>query len=120
MTDRVRIHGLRARGHHGVLVEERRTGQEFVVDATLEVDTAAAAMSDELADTVDYAALAAALRAVVEGVPVNLLETLAARLLEVCLADPRVYAAEVTVHKPSAPVAAEVADVTVTVRRERP
>ena len=53
------------------------------------------------------------------GEPVNLIETLADRLLDVCLADDRVDAAEVTVHKPQAPIPHEFADVAVTLRRSR-
>jgi dihydroneopterin aldolase len=56
---------------------------------------------------------------VVEGEPVKLIETLAARLCELCMADERVIAAEVTVHKPQAPIAREFADVAVTARRSR-
>ncbi len=116
----IRLVGLRAYGYHGVYESERRAGQEFVVDATLELDLAAAAASDDVADTVDYGQLAGQLVAVVTGSPVNLLETLTDRLLQVCLADARVAAATVTVHKPQAPVGHEFADVAVALRRERP
>lgn len=111
----IRLTGLRVLGHHGVFEHERRDGQDFVVDAALTVDTSAAAASDDLADTVDYGALAENLAAVVEGEPCNLIETVAHRLLAVCLADPRVKAAEVTLHKPSAPIARTFNDVSVTV-----
>lgn len=117
--DTITLSGLRASGRHGVYEHERVQGQEFVVDAVLELDTGAAAASDQLADTVDYGALAGRLVAVVTGPPVNLIETLAERLVESCLADGRVTAATVTVHKPHAPIAHEFADVAVTVRRER-
>jgi dihydroneopterin aldolase len=119
VTDRIGIHGLRAHGHHGVLAHERRDGQEFIVDATLEIDTAPAAVTDALDDTVDYGALSVALAQIVEGPPVDLLETLAQRLADACLTDARVSAVEVTVHKPHAPVTVVVADVTVTIRRTR-
>ena len=49
----------------------------------------------------------------------NLLETLVARLLDVCLADARVDAASVTVHKPQAPIPLTFGDVSVTCRRQR-
>jgi dihydropteroate synthase len=118
-TDRIELTGLRVRGHHGVFEHERRDGQDFVVDVALELDTRAAAASDDLAQTVDYGALATALAAVVGGEPVDLLETLAARLADVCLADPRVGAATVTVHKPQAPIELAFTDVAVTIRRAR-
>ena len=117
MSDVLRITGLRERGFHGVLPQERRDGQDFVVDVVLHLDLRPAALSDDVADTVHYGELADALAAVVAGEPVDLIETLAERLAQVCLVDARVMRVEVTVHKPSAPVAAQVADVSVTVVR---
>ena len=119
MSDRIALRGLRVRGRHGVLPEERRDGQVFVVDAVLTVDTRPAAVSDDLALTVDYAALAQRLADVVAGEPVDLLETLAARLASVCLADVLVAEVELTVHKPEAPVGLPFGDVSVTVVRRR-
>jgi 7,8-dihydroneopterin aldolase/epimerase/oxygenase len=115
--DRIALTGLRVRGFHGVYEDERRDGQDFVVDAVLELSTAAAASSDDVADTVHYGELAEQLAAVVAGEPVNLLETLVARLADVCLADGRVEAATVTVHKPQAPIPLTFGDVAVTIRR---
>jgi dihydroneopterin aldolase len=117
VTDLISLIGLRGYGHHGVYEDERRDGQEFVVDVTLELDTAAAAASDDVADTVHYGELAATLVAIIEGEPVNLLERLAQRLADRCLSDPRVAAVTVTVHKPQAPIPHEFADVAVTIRR---
>lgn len=115
--DTVALTGLRVWGRHGVLPEERRDGQDFVVDVELSLDTRPAAASDDLADTVDYARLADGLAAVVAGDPVDLIETLASRLAEVCLADDRVISAKVTVRKPSAPIPHAFSDVAVTVVR---
>jgi dihydroneopterin aldolase len=118
--DLIQLTGLRVRGRHGVFDFERAEGQDFVVDVALRLDTSAAAASDDLSDTVHYGELAEALAAVVAGEPVNLLETLAARLAEQCLADRRVTAATVTVHKPQAPIPLTFTDVAVTIHRERP
>ena len=115
--DTITLTGLRVWGRHGVLPEERRDGQDFVVDVSLSVDTRPAAASDDLADTVDYAVLADRLAAVVAGEPVDLIETLAGRLAEVCLADDRVISTTVTVRKPAAPIPHAFADVAVTVVR---
>jgi dihydroneopterin aldolase len=117
MTDRISLSGLRVRGHHGVLPQERRDGQDFVVDAVLHLDTRAAAVSDQLADTVDYGELATRLAAVVAGEPYDLLEKLADRLAAVCLSHPLVFEVELTVHKPDAPIALAFSDVSVTVVR---
>ena len=119
MTDRIALTGLKARGRHGVYDFERVQGQDFVVDAVLELDLSAAAESDEVANTVHYGELADRLIAIVTGEPVRLIETLANRLAAACLTDPRVAAVELTVHKPQAPITHEFTDVSVTIRRER-
>lgn len=118
-SDRLSIRGLRAFGHHGVLPSERRDGQEFVADVTLGLDTRPAAARDDLSHTVDYAALTDRLSSAISSEPVDLIETLAARLAELCLAEQRVAWVEVTIHKPAAPVHATVDDVSVTIHRSR-
>ena len=117
MSDRITLTGLRARGFHGVLPEERRDGQDFVVDVVLDVDIAAAAASDAIEDTVHYGVLARQVLDVVEGEPVDLIETLAERIATVCLAPPLVAGVEVVVHKPQAPVGVPFTDVSVRVKR---
>ncbi|GAA2720362.1 dihydroneopterin aldolase [Actinocorallia aurantiaca] len=119
MTDRIELRGLRARGFHGVLPAERELGQEFVVDVALGLDLRPAAEKDDVALTVHYGELADRLVEVVTGEPVDLIETLAERLAEVCLADPRVLSTEVTVHKPAAPIPHPFTDVAVTITRSR-
>ncbi len=117
--DLIEIRGLRVRGRHGVLESERRDGQDFLIDAVLGVDTRAAAVADDLAQTVDYAGLSQRLAAIVAGEPVRLIETLADRLAVVCLADPAVREARITVHKPQAPLGRPFGDVSVTICRAR-
>ena len=119
MTDRISLTGLEAHANHGVYAVERERGQLFRVDAVLELDTAPAAADDDLARTVNYAELAQGLHAVLTGEPVDLLETLAQRLADVCLASPLVDAVEITVHKPDADLGVPFDDVTVAIRRHR-
>ncbi|MFI5840802.1 dihydroneopterin aldolase [Catenuloplanes sp. NPDC051500] len=118
--DVITLRGLRVRGNHGVYDFERAEGQDFLIDVVLELDLSRAAASDEVTDTVHYGELAERLVAITAGEPVNLIETLAGRLVATCLADTRVAAATVTVHKPQAPIPHEFADVSVTLRRSRP
>jgi len=113
--DRIVLRGLRAHGHHGVYAEERESGQPFVVDVELGLDLAAAGRSDDVADTVHYGELARQVVAVLEGEPVNLLETLAARVADVCLTHPLVEDVLVTVP----PVGVPFEDVVVTIVRAR-
>ena len=118
-TGVISLRGITAVGHHGVFADERTSGQRCVIDVLCHLDVAPAAASDTLSDTVDYAGLAVRVVSVVEGEPVNLIETLADRIGRVCLAEERIAEVEVTVHKPDAPMPVDVADVAVTVRMSR-
>ena len=94
-------------GVHGVLPEERDRAQPFSVDVVAWVDMEAAQQSDELADTVDYGALARTAADVVGGRSYQLLEALAGRLASALLiVDARIEAVEVTVRKLRPPLAA--------------
>ena len=117
--DELTVRGIECRGHHGVLEFERTQGQVFVVDLTLGLDTATAAGTDDLRDTVDYGSLVMQVKAAVETDPVDLIETLAQRVADVCLLDDRVAYAKVTIHKPTAPIQATFADVALTITRKR-
>ena len=119
MVDEITLTGLTVFGYHGVFDFERRQGQEFTIDLILQVPLAAAAASDDVADTVHYGELADRVAAIVAGEPVNLIETLAQRIADAALDDARVAAVTVTVHKPHAPIEQTFADVSVTVRRGR-
>ena len=114
MSDHINVRGIRAFGYHGVLEHESRDGQDFIVDVTMFVDLAAAAASDNLADTVDYGAVALVVVDVVTGTRFQLIEALADEIGNRVLRDARVTRVEVTVHKPSAPIAVPFSDVSVT------
>ncbi|AUH67941.1 dihydroneopterin aldolase [Gordonia sp. PS3] len=117
MADRIELRGLRVRGNHGVFDHERRDGQEFVIDVTLWLDLQAAAASDDLADTVDYGALAQLAHDIVAGPPRDLIETVGAEIADAVMKDGRISACEVTVHKPCAPIPLAFDDVAVVTRR---
>jgi dihydroneopterin aldolase len=119
VPDEIALTGLKVFGRHGVYEHERRTGQDFVVDLLLRVDTRQAAASDDVADTVHYGELAERVAGIVSGDPVDLLETLADRIAHDVLTDARVDSVRVTVHKPDAPIPLTFADVAVTIERRR-
>lgn len=117
--DEIRLTGLRANAHHGVLEHERRDGQVFIVDVTVRLPLAAAATADDLDRTVHYGELAEAVVAAVESDPVDLIETVAERVAGVALEFPAVREVVVTVHKPHAPITVPFDDVSVTILRRR-
>lgn len=119
MTDRIELRGLKVRGHHGVFDHERRDGQDFVVDVVVWMDLAKAAATDDLTQTLHYGELAERAAAIVAGEPRNLIETVSAEIAEDVMKDARVHAVEVTLHKPSAPIPLDFADVAVVARRSR-
>ena len=119
MSDELAVTGIECFAHHGVFDFERREGQVFVVDLVLGIDTRPAAASDDLAQTVNYGTLVDDVKAAVERDPVDLIETVAQRIADVCLLDTRVEWARVTLHKPDAPIDATYSDVALTITRTR-
>jgi dihydroneopterin aldolase len=105
-------------GYHGVRPEERTLGQRFVVDVAIYRDVSAAAASDNLTDATDYSRIYREVRAVIEGEPHNLLESLAAAVAD------RLHQgfdgiAWVRVTKPGAPVPGATGTFAVEVWRPR-
>lgn len=115
MTDRIEIMGIRGWGYHGVLDDERRDGQEFIVDVVLGLSLVG--LEDDLARTIDYSMVATRAHEVIVGEPCDLIETLAERVVDVCADLPGLEFVEVAVHKPSAPIAVPFDDVVVRIRR---
>jgi dihydroneopterin aldolase len=120
VTDRIELRAMRFTGRHGALPFEAEQAQPFEVDVVLELDLAPAGATDDLARTVDYGAVFAATRAVVEGSHVALLETLAERIAASVLAvSEPAGAVTVRVRKPEAPLPGELAWAGVEIRRTR-
>ena len=120
MSDSIKITGVKAVGFHGVFPEERRDGQEFIVDAELNLDLAPAGDSDDLSKTIDYSKVAEVIHNEIVGNPVDLIEALATRISKRILGEFKpVESVKVTVHKPSAPIAVSFGDVSVSIERYR-
>lgn len=119
IPDLIRLTGVSATGYHGVFAHERREGQTFVVDLTVELDTRRAAATDDLTHTLNYGTVAEQVVAVLRGEPADLIETVAERIAATVLAHPQVQGVEVTVHKPQAPITVTFGDVEVRIRRDR-
>jgi dihydroneopterin aldolase len=119
VSDEITLTGLRIFGRHGVYDDEKLAGQYFVVDFTLHLDTRPAADADDVARTVHYGEAAQLVADIVAGQPVDLIETLAARIADALLETPLVDRVRVTVHKPGAPIPLPFTDVSVTIDRAR-
>jgi dihydroneopterin aldolase/2-amino-4-hydroxy-6-hydroxymethyldihydropteridine diphosphokinase len=117
--DTVTVHAIEATGHHGVFAHERRDGQLFRCDVTLHLDTRRAHARDDLAEAVDYGGVGRVVHDILAGPPKDLVETVAGDIAAAVLADERVAAVDVTLHKPQAPMPVPFGDVTVTVHRTR-
>jgi dihydroneopterin aldolase len=120
--DRLSLLGMRFSGRHGVLPEEKVTAQPFDVDLVLHAHLADAAARDDLAATVDYAALFDVVRAIVEGSSRDLIEALAGVIATAILAatPPEIVeAVEVRVRKPEAPIDGSFDTVEVAILRRR-
>ena len=120
MADRIELTGLECFGYHGVFDEEKRTGQPFIVDITCWLNFAEAAADDDLTKTINYAELAEVAAEVVEGPARDLIETVATDVANAAMRRfEELYAVEVTIHKPKAPIPRTFGDVAVVARRSR-
>jgi dihydroneopterin aldolase len=116
--DRLELCGLEVFCVIGDLPQERDREQALKVDVELRLDLRPAGASDRLKDTVDYAALAEAVRTSLRQARFHMIEAAAQRVAEVCLLDRRVAAVRVRVEKRGAVSGLQAAAVVLT--RERP
>jgi len=120
MADLIRIAGIKGFGYHGVFEAERANGQDFYVDIELEVDLTRASVSDDVKDTINYAEVTDLVVEEITTNPVSLIEKLAGRIAErIKVTFAQTARVTVTVHKPQAPVAAQLKDIAVVVTRVR-
>jgi 7,8-dihydroneopterin aldolase/epimerase/oxygenase len=97
---RIALHGIVAHGRHGVYEYELQQTQPFRIDFECMVDVAEASASDDLRDTIDYAAIHRIIVEIVSTHSYALLEKLAAVILETIASDRRITTAQITVAKP--------------------
>lgn len=118
--DRIYIKGLDVFAYHGVMPKEKRDGQRFVLDITLDCDLLKAGQTDRLEDTVDYTAVMdAAVQAMTEN-SYDLIERAASRTAEAILrAEEKVEKVTLCLRKPEAPIDKIFDYVAVEITRER-
>lgn len=119
MNGTIALRGIEVFAFHGVFDHERAEGQTFLIDVEIVVDVGAAVASDDVADTIDYGELTEAIVSRVTSERWNLIESVAAAVLDVVFGYETVTAATATVHKPDAPIPVRFDDVAVTLNRQR-
>lgn len=118
MNDFITVKGIKGFGFHGVFPEETRDGQDFFVDLELHLDLSKPSRSDKLEETIDYGSLTDLVVEEITGEPFQLIERLAGSIADrIRELHPQITRIAVTVHKPHAPVSAQVADISVTISR---
>ena len=111
----IEIKGLEIYAYHGVLPSERRIGNLFSLDIVLTADLSRAMASDDVADTVNYAAVVDTARTVMSQ-PSNLLEHVAARLRDAIRTEfPAVTAGYIRIAKLHPPIPAQLQSVAVAI-----
>jgi dihydroneopterin aldolase len=101
-SDRIFLHGLTTECIIGFIDWERRVKQSVVLDIELPVDCRRAALTDDVADTLDYKKVAKRVLSFVEGSEFQLVETLAHRLALVVLGEFGLPWVRISLNKPGA------------------
>jgi|SRR5690242_18130094 dihydroneopterin aldolase len=119
--DKIILRELHFVARHGVLPIETENSQRFTATVEMELPLAEAGKTDRLDQTVDYCAVQAVVRSIIEGSHKRLIETLAESVAsELLRAFTIVQAVTVEIVKPNPPVDFQFAGVSVRIRRERP
>jgi len=100
----IRLNKIGCFGHHGVTAEEKEKGGMYEIDCELEIDTTAAAKSDNINDALDYEIVYNIIKDHLENRRYNLMETLAEKLLKEIKMIPGVSGVKLRARKLSPPV----------------
>lgn len=103
--DKILMKNLSFYGYHGVLPEENKLGQKYIIDVILHVDLEEACCNDNVMDTVNYAEVFEIVQYHATIKQYKLIEALAESITkEIFKKHRRVQEIEITVKKPEAPV----------------
>jgi len=101
----------------GVTEEERRSKHNICLNISILIDLSVPRKTDNLQDTLDYRSLADKISLSIANSEYHLLETLAEKVAQICLEDPRVMEVKVTVEKLTGIENARSAGVEITLKR---
>ena len=117
LLDTVKIERLELDCIIGINPWERLTKQQITVDIELDTDLTAAGKSDSIEDTINYRTIAKTVTTEVEKSDYGLVESIGAKIADICLEDDRVFSVRVTVRKPGA--VRKASAVGIVIRRNR-
>lgn len=118
--DKIELKEMMFYGYHGVLPEETKIGQRFIVDLSLSIDLSKAGKSDSLQDTVNYAEVYTLCQSIVEGEPKKLIETVAETICEQVLTSfPLIQECTIKLIKPDPPIPGYYKSVSIVLTRGR-
>ena len=116
--DMIHVEELTVFANHGVLPEENRLGQKFLISLDLYLDISKAAKTGELSQSIDYAKVCQSVTEWMRKESYPLIETVAERLSEkLLLSYPLLEKVKVTVKKPWAPIHLPLEYVSVSISR---
>lgn len=116
--DEIRIDDLDVYAHHGVFPEEKEKGQHFYVNLVLYTDTRGAGQKDELTLSTHYGEVCHLVTKWMQEHQYDLIETVAETVAEqILLQYPLVWAADVEIRKPQAPIGLPLGSVSVRIHR---
>lgn len=98
--DRISLRNIVAHGKHGANPGERDRAQPLHLELDLDLDLTRPGQTDELHDTVDYAAVYQTIVTIVEERSYQLLERLGSVILDEIFRDPRIIRASLSIAKP--------------------
>ena len=115
----VDITGLSVYTHHGVSAAEQEVGQRLLIDISFELDQCDATVTDELEDTVDYAAVCEQVWLAAQKKSYKTLERLCSAIADHLMDHFNVESVMIRATKPEPPIPLPVGDVSVEVWKER-
>ena len=120
VVDKIQLNQMLFYGYHGIFQEEKKLGQRFAVDLTLEMDLRQAGETDDLQYSIDYGHVYQLTKEVVEGPAKNLVEAIAEEIAHHLLEQfDGLHACRVQVIKPDPPIPGHYQSVAIDIYRKR-
>lgn len=117
--DKIVLPGMEFYGYHGVLKEEKRVGQPFIISVEMYLDLFPAGVTDDLTKTVNYAEVYQEIRKIAEEESFDLIEALAHAIGMMLLEKYKICKVKVIVDKPMAPLPGGSLAARVEIEREK-